>query len=346
MLDANDDPVVPSFPVPTPEPVILPMPVPEPTPPVVEPAPTEPTPPEAAPAEAPRLEAPPVEPPTVEPAPAVAPPVAEVKVEKPLPCPTCGKDLTYVAKYDRLYCYSCGNYAPKGFGKEPAPEPPLTVVEVPKPAAEEAPKAAEPAVIAAPVVAPPKVEAAKAAHPCPTCGAELRFIKDYDRWFCDAEHKYAPKDWGRPARNACPTCGKDLTWIPEYKRWYCYAESKYAPRTIASPEGVAAVAVPEVRVEPAAPAVSEARVVAVEQARHAHGRPTAGAALAGVGFALVIVWFLLSPLGPLAPTFGFGVFDPLTLGIQVLQLLTFLGFLGLVLAMAGVIAGLASLRKR
>src|SRR3990172_5649223 len=33
---------------------------------------------------------------------------------------------------------------------------------------------------------------------------------------------------------ACPTCGKDLTWIPQYDRFYCYAEKKYAPKGYAA----------------------------------------------------------------------------------------------------------------
>ena len=25
----------------------------------------------------------------------------------------------------------------------------------------------------------------------------------------------------------CPTCGKQLTWIAQYQRWYCYNDKKY-----------------------------------------------------------------------------------------------------------------------
>jgi len=25
----------------------------------------------------------------------------------------------------------------------------------------------------------------------------------------------------------CPTCGKPLKWIPQYQRWYCYNDKKY-----------------------------------------------------------------------------------------------------------------------
>lgn len=34
-----------------------------------------------------------------------------------LPCPNCGRELTYVRMYDRLYCHACTRYAPKGYGQ-------------------------------------------------------------------------------------------------------------------------------------------------------------------------------------------------------------------------------------
>ncbi|MEM2095833.1 MAG: PRC-barrel domain-containing protein [Candidatus Caldarchaeum sp.] len=33
---------------------------------------------------------------------------------------------------------------------------------------------------------------------------------------------------GRKEKYPCPTCGKDLTWIEQYQRWYCYSCGKYA----------------------------------------------------------------------------------------------------------------------
>ncbi|MEM1966082.1 MAG: PRC-barrel domain-containing protein [Candidatus Caldarchaeum sp.] len=33
---------------------------------------------------------------------------------------------------------------------------------------------------------------------------------------------------GRKEKAACPTCGKELTWIEQYQRWYCYNCGKYA----------------------------------------------------------------------------------------------------------------------
>ena len=33
---------------------------------------------------------------------------------------------------------------------------------------------------------------------------------------------------GREAAKKCPSCGNNLRWIKQYKRWYCDNESKYA----------------------------------------------------------------------------------------------------------------------
>jgi len=49
----------------------------------------------------------------VAPAPAAAEaPRAAPKAERP--CPTCGRELTYISQYNRHYCYSCQRYAPAG----------------------------------------------------------------------------------------------------------------------------------------------------------------------------------------------------------------------------------------
>ncbi|MEM0349245.1 MAG: PRC-barrel domain-containing protein [Candidatus Caldarchaeum sp.] len=33
--------------------------------------------------------------------------------------------------------------------------------------------------------------------------------------------------FGRREKNPCPTCGKELSWIEQYQRWYCYNCGKY-----------------------------------------------------------------------------------------------------------------------
>src|SRR5207249_593907 len=37
------------------------------------------------------------------------------------PCPTCGRELTYIARYRRWYCYHCPAYAPLSESKFPCP---------------------------------------------------------------------------------------------------------------------------------------------------------------------------------------------------------------------------------
>jgi hypothetical protein len=37
------------------------------------------------------------------------------------PCPRCGRELTYIAQYDRWYCYSCRAYAPRAKAKFACP---------------------------------------------------------------------------------------------------------------------------------------------------------------------------------------------------------------------------------
>ncbi|HKZ62844.1 MAG TPA: hypothetical protein VJ400_00165, partial [Thermoplasmata archaeon] len=172
----------------------------------------------------------------------------------------------------------------------------------------------------------------------------------YDRWWCDAEKKYAPKEYGK-TRNPCPTCGKELAYIKEYDRWYCHSEKKYAPKTyVAAPPTVTVTQTPTVvraqqavAAQPVAAPAAQAAVAEVTKAEHRHGKPTAGIVLAAIGFSLVIVWFLFLPVGPLATL---GLIPLIGLGIQVSQILGIIAFIGLILAMAGVIAGLASVRSR
>ena len=123
---------------------------------------------------------------------------------------------------------------------------------------------------------------------CPTCGKDLTYIPQYERWYCYAEAKYAPKDFpkpevasagtepvtsdpqsvvtvearpssiGAPAEEShyghyhCPTCGKGLTFIAQYNRYYCYADSKYAPKDIQPiSAAMAGTTAPSAAVEPA-----------------------------------------------------------------------------------------------
>ncbi len=307
-----------------------------------EAAPIRTAPPEQAPA--PVVESPPSTPAHAQEAPAIvesesvaepalapavppAPDVTMVEVAKPLPCPKCGKELTYIAQYDRLYCFSCGNYAPKGYGREPTP----VVGEKP----------------AIPVVTPKVKAEKKAEHPCPTCERELTYIKEYDRWYCYAEKKYAPKK----VKNPCPTCSKELTFIKEYDRWYCYGERKYAPKSYAAatsavataPAPVGTAPAVEVASKPASAAAEEVPAKAVKivpHGEHAHGRPGIGVGLLATGFGFVLISRLLQLLGALR------VIDPVDLQRLPAFVTPTLEFLGILLAVIGIAVGMRALATR
>jgi predicted RNA-binding Zn-ribbon protein involved in translation (DUF1610 family) len=79
-------------------------------------------------------------------------------------------------------------------------------------------------------------EAPKVINSCPTCGRELSYLDQYDRYYCYPCKAYAPpvvKVEAVPAPprigKPCPTCGRELTFIPDYNRHYCYNCKKYAP---------------------------------------------------------------------------------------------------------------------
>jgi len=84
-------------------------------------------------------------------------------------CPTCGKDLTWIPQYDRFYCYAEKTYAPKGYA---------------------ASSSAGPAIL----LGGSGTESHVGHYHCPSCGGELTFITQYDRYYCYTEKKYAPKD--------------------------------------------------------------------------------------------------------------------------------------------------------
>ncbi len=157
---------------------------------------------------------------------------------------------------------------------------------------------------------------------CPKCGREMRYIEQYDRWYCDYCKEYAPAGYaGRPAPVAesrqpvepaaplCSKCGGPLTYIKEYDRWYCYACKEYAPKGIPAPQAavkqspapakqtrpVAQVAAPAAAVAtPSAPVTQPApRPVARPSVQrgpsHSHaGNPATGGWVMLLGFLLVL----------------------------------------------------------
>jgi ribosomal protein S27AE len=93
--------------------------------------------------------------------PSPAPPAAKAEEVKPAApaCPRCGKPTTWVAKYERYYCYPCQKYVSK-----------------------EQPKKEE-----------EKVSGPKTAPLCAKCGKPTTWIAKYERYYCYPCNKYAPK---------------------------------------------------------------------------------------------------------------------------------------------------------
>ncbi len=193
-------------------------------------------------------------------------------------CPSCGEEMKYIDQYDRYYCYSCKSYAPTGYSPaaakvaakpKPTPKPtptptqPVTTQQPaqtqaqPQPAAQQAQQAQQPQQ---PQQAQP---ASDTNAPCPTCSGEMKYIDQYDRYYCYECGAYAPTSYTPPsaggaqpqaatattttgaqqpagtggagapteqtsAEPRCPTCNEPLNWIEQYKRYYCYNCKTYA----------------------------------------------------------------------------------------------------------------------
>ncbi len=308
-----------------------------------------------------------------------APPAAVPEAPKVInPCPTCGRELSYLDQYDRYYCYHCKAYAPPVVKVEAVPAPPrigkpcptcgreLTFIpdynrhycynckryaplegkpaEAPGPAPAPtvevvpAPKPPEPAPAPTPAP-PPAVEIIAVRNPCPTCGRELSYIEKYGRFYCYSCKKYAP---AKP-KNPCPNCGKELTFIAQYQRHYCPSCGQYAPREMTAQILAArSMAVSAAMAASARPvAAAAARTVAVQV--HQHASPGGGVGLAVAGLVVLllysVLWAIPMALNPSGlPNFSLGSDENTKALGAILQLIGFL-MVGL-----GVIVGLVRLR--
>lgn len=227
---------------------------------------------------------------------------------------------------------------------EPAPPsisegatPVVAQAEAPMVTEEPEPRAAtvEAAPAAGPVVVVPVAVAeeaprpvSKAERPCPTCGRELTFISQYNRYYCYFCQRYAPA--GARSKNACPTCGATMRWIDQHHRWWCDDCQKYASPDLPSP-GAAA---PAVAAASTATVTAPVRTVSV----HRHGTPASGAGLVGFGLALYIVYAFFGFLGSMM-----GFVRPAGITPEMLDLLQFFAF---ALVALGAVVGLYGVREQ
>ena len=305
---------------------------------------------------------------------AVATPPAAPEVPRVInPCPTCGRELSYLDQYDRYYCYHCKAYAPSVVKVEAVPAPPrigkpcptcgreLTFIPdynrhycynckkyaplegkpaeavspapAPAPSVEVVPPKPEPAPVPAP---PPAIEIVAVKNPCPTCGRELTYVEKYGRFYCYSCKKYAPPKPKHP----CPNCGMELTYIAQYGRHYCPSCGQYAPKELTAQILAArSLAVSAAMATGARPAAAITRTVSVPV--HHHASPSGGVALSAVGLLVLLLYGVLWAI-PIALN-GHAYFsvgsDAATNGLgAVVQVIGFL-LLGL-----GAIVGLVRLR--
>ncbi len=160
-------------------------------------------------------------------------------------CPKCGKKARYIEQYDRYWCDSCGQYMPVGFGKkeEKISEPSMSMaeleVETPQDQAKEEPLD----------VQEPSKELALHQNriSCPNCDGKVRFIEQYQRYWCDNCEKYMPLDFGlekvvvvppssevlekieekKDGSMKCPKCGSEPRYVEKYKKYWCDNCSEY-----------------------------------------------------------------------------------------------------------------------
>lgn len=256
-----------------------------------------------------------------------------------------------------------GRSEPEAEATDPAPGPaPVVAFEAQEEAVEEEPVQEELAPVAAPVaesrtlqepevfgareepgepphgpirvepvtaVEPPVArEALRVEHPCPTCGRELTFVAQYDRWYCYHCRVYAP---AAKSKNACPHCGETLRWIQQYERWWCDSCRRYAPADLPKPQASTAATVPEKI--PAVQSLPQATPTG-----HRHRNPGSGIGLVGLGLVLFVVYEALVDVPAILS---------INTGIAVTNDLAFaLRFFAFAFVAAGAMIGLAAVRDR
>lgn len=162
-----------------------------------------------------------------------------------LVCQKCSKKTRYIEQYDRYWCDSCGEYMPVGFGKKggPSEEPVMSIAELEDEVVIDEPQKA--------VIGTVKEQVKETPHQkerlsCPDCSGKVRFIEQYQRYWCDNCEKYMPLNFGLEQVNVvppstdlfegvkekeqvftCPKCGSVPRYVEKYKRYWCENCSEY-----------------------------------------------------------------------------------------------------------------------
>jgi hypothetical protein len=135
---------------------------------------------------------------------------------------------------------------------------------------------------------------------CSTCNQPLRYISQYERWYCnnckayEGVKKVEPKPVAAPpAEKPCPTCRSMMKYVPRHRKYYCYTCRAYRP--IRAPPQKVTVAVRPTGVRPGArPGVAARPAAAAPVTVKQDGTAKAGAWLIMVGVVCFIITGLLT----------------------------------------------------
>jgi len=154
--------------------------------------------------------------------------VIEDFTKEALICPDCSEELRYVEQYNRFWCDKCSKYMAHDFGKSETSSE--EDEEFPSEASSESVESEEITTVE---------------KSCPKCKSALRYVEQYDRFWCDECSEYMPQDFtdSKPASEVkitdfmddskkqlfCPKCNEELVFSEQYNRFWCENCNEYMP---------------------------------------------------------------------------------------------------------------------
>lgn len=100
-------------------------------------------------------------------------------------CPTCNSTLRYVPQYDNWYCDNCGDYKVPVHAASSTTPPPQTGQQSQQQTAGQQSQKQQPQQ-----QPPPQQQQEQQGNQCPDCGGQMRYVDEYDRWYCDNCEEY------------------------------------------------------------------------------------------------------------------------------------------------------------
>jgi len=108
-------------------------------------------------------------------------------------CPDCRSPLRYVQQYDNWYCDTCGDYKVPVHAARPSTTPPPGQQHEPQQQQSQQPppgQTQQQQQQQQQQPTPPPQQQQQQENQCPDCSGEMRYIDEYDRWYCDNCQEY------------------------------------------------------------------------------------------------------------------------------------------------------------